>query len=275
VKAATQLDATKTPVRPLFGPSDHTLVRVSLSTHREVRLLPLSDYFFASTAQVADIVAMELGQAAMSHPLAFRIRDETVDLVALMALPGTGNLFISLAGAWLSDFVPGSIATYPFRYAASTSHGKAALFVDQSSNLLSQTEGSALFAPDGKPSAKIQEIVRILRAYEKNRRVTQAACEQLLRFRLLAPWGADCEEEPFSGLMRVDEAAFNRLPEGMFSLLRKAGSLPIIYAHMLSLALLPRLAILARYHAAADERREKLLRSCFRVEESIEDTFKF
>lgn len=249
------------------------LVRISLSLHRKMRLRPTSDYSFAGRLVLTDIVAAELGQAATCFPLAFAPRGGTIHLVALLSLTPERNLFVSTGGTWLTDFVPASVCTYPFQYHPEGDSGRAVLLADRNSGQLNETEGEPLFTEAGKPSEKTKEIVRILRMYEKSRKATQKACLQLQRYKLLVPWGRDCEAESLRSLLRVDEAVLNSLPQGVFSVLRQAGALPIIYAQLLSTALLPRLANLGQLHAAADDKRQELLRSCFRVEDDIMDSF--
>ena len=250
--------------------------RVTAGAHGGLCLRPLADYFFASRVMVTDIVAAELAQAAVSFPLAFAGGGDDLRLVALLSTVADQNLFVSATGTWLTDFVPASLCTYPFTYQAPEDGGPAALYVDRASGLLDPAEGAALFTEAGKPSDKMKEMVRILREYEKNRRLTRQICAALGRYGLLVPWGADCGVAALQGLLRVDEAALNRLPQGMFSALRQAGALPIAYAQLVSLALVPRLAGLARLHARAQEQRKQLLRSCFRQEDSIlPDSFHF
>lgn len=251
------------------------LVRITLSAHRHMSLRPIADYFFASAATTTEIVTAELAQAALNYPLAFVMRGEDLELVALLALNPGRNLFVSESGAWLSDFVPSSICTYPLQFRATATGGRSALLADANSGLIGVGKGEPLFTVEGKPSEKTKEIVNILKMLEKSRKATRAACAQLLRYKLLVPWGPGSTAEPLRALCRVDEAAFNRLPQGMFLALRQAGALPIVYGHLLSLALLPRLAAMARIRSAAEEKRRKMLSSCFSVDEGLPDTIRF
>jgi hypothetical protein len=271
-----------------LNPADFTcqeLARISIKAHRHMRFRPIGDYFFAARATLTNIVASELAQAAVTYPLAFmedaqpRGGETGVELVALLTLLPERNLFVTSAGAWLSDFVPASINTYPFQYrqveGASGASG-AVLFVDQKSGLIGPDEGEPLFGADGKPSATTREIVRVLRGLEKTRRATRKACMKLRDCKLLVPWGSETEVPEFRRLLRLDEAALNRLPQGVLSMLRSAGALPIAYAQMLSMGVLPRLAGLAKRHAAADAKRRKLLDSCFKEPVvDLGDSFKF
>jgi hypothetical protein len=259
---------------PAISPADFTrqeLVRIS-KAHRHLRFRPAGDYFFAARATLTNVVALELAQAAVSYPLAFiedaqpRGGETGVELVALLSTVPERNLFVTPAGAWLSEFVPASINTYPFQYRHAegpSGPGNAALFVDQRSGLLGPDQGEPLFDAEGKPSETTKEIVRVLRGLEKSRRATRKACARLRDCRLLAPWGSESEVPEFRRLLRLDETALNRLPQGVLSMLRQTGALAIAYAQMLSLAVLPRLAGLARRHAAADAQRQQFLSSCF------------
>lgn len=265
-----------TAVRPVEADiTRQAPVRITLSAHRHMSLRPITDYFFASSATTTEIVTAELAQAALSYPLAFVVRDGGIALVALLALNPGQNLFVSESGSWLSDFVPSSICTYPFQFRATEPGGRAALLADANSGLIGIGTGEPLFTEEGKPSEKTKSIVHTLKLLEKSRKATRAACEQLLRYKLLVPWAPGSTVGPLRELFRVDENSFNRLPQGIFLLLRQACVLPIVYSHLLSLALLPRLAAMARICTAAEQKRRRLLNSCFSMDEGLPDTIPF
>lgn len=251
------------------------LVRVSLSGHRHMCLRPPRDYFYADRLVMTEIVITELAQATVNFPLGLVVEDGEVRLMALLSLKADCNLFVSDKGTWLADHVPATLCTYPFRYFAPEGKSQAALFADMDSGLLTPDEGAPLFTEEGKPSEKTKEIVGILRSLEKARKATRKACEQMLRYKLLVPWGQDCGVAPLQKLLRVNEAALARLPEGAHAALRQGGALPLIYAQLFSQAMLPRLQALCRMHDAMLAQRSRLLESCFRPDQEELDTFRF
>jgi hypothetical protein len=257
------------------GMPRRNLVRVSLSCHRHMCLRPLRDYFYADSLVMTEVVISELAQATVNFPLGLMVEDGVVKLMALLSLKADCNLFVSDKGTWLADHVPATLCTYPFRYFAPEGKSQAALFADMDSGLLTPHEGAALFTEDGKPSERAKEIVGILRALEKARKATRKTCEQMLRYKLLVPWGEDCGIEPLQKLLRVNEAALGRLPEGAYAALRQSGAMPLIYAQLLSQAMLPRLQALCRMHDAMLSQRSRLLESCFRADHEELDMFHF
>lgn len=280
--AAAQPAATPRPdmTRP-------RLERVGAASHRGLAFRPAPDFAFASRAGMVPIVAAELSLAALNYPLAFlptppaspqEDGQETVELVGLLSLEEKRNLFVAANGAWLTDFVPASIGTYPFRYRPGSNGGHAALYADMASGLLGhgpEHGGEPLFGPDGKPSARMRQIVGALQAFEKSRRLTQKVCGQVLRAGLLVPWGQTKDAPSLSRLLRVDEPRLMKLGLRELDALRKSGALLLIYSHLISLAGLARLHRLTKVHASAERERRELLASCFQESESITDTFTF
>lgn len=264
------------------------LERVGAASHRKLAFRPAPDFAFARRAGIVPIVAAELTLAALNYPLAFLPipaaepsqagAEGPVELVGLLSLEEKRNLFVAANGAWLTDFVPASISTYPFRYRPGAGGGRAALYADMASGLLGSAEehgGDPLFAPDGKPSAKMRQIVGALQAFEKNRRLTQKVCGQVRQAGLLVPWGKTKDAPSLASLMRVDEPRLQKLGLRELDALRRSGALLLVYAHLISLAGLARLHRLTKVHDAAERERRKLLASCFQETESIEDSFRF
>lgn len=264
------------------------LERIGAASHRGLAFRPAPDFSFAGRAGMVPIVAAELSLAALNYPLAFlptppaSPQEEgappTMELVGLLSLEEKRNLFVAANGAWLTDFVPASIGTYPFRYRPGSNGGHAALYADMASGLFGHGQehgGDPLFGPDGKPSAKMRQIVGALQAFEKSRRLTQKVCGQVLRAGLLVPWGQTKDAPSFARLMRVDEPRLMKLGLRELDALRKSGALLLIYSHLISLAGLARLHRLTKVHASAERERRELFASCFQENESIEDTFTF
>lgn len=254
------------------------LERVTRATHGALRLKPLADHFHAAGLWCAPLAAAEAPQAAVSFPLAFRAgEDGGAELLALFSLTPGRNHFVSEAGAWLCDFAPGHVTAHPFVYRADKAGGRAALFVEAGSPLLSPDGGEPLFTAEGAPSERMKGIVRVLKGYNASLELAGRQASEALRFGVLTPWGPDCADEALRGLLRVDEAALSRLPLGMLDALRQSGALGLLYAQLVSMALLPRLAALGRMQAAARRRRGELLASCFREQEELvlPDSFRF
>lgn len=264
------------------------LERIGAASHRGLAFRPAPDFSFASRVGMVPIVAAELSLAALNYPLAFlptppadpqaEAAQPTMELVGLLSIEEKRNLFVAANGAWLTDFVPASIGTYPFRYRPGSGGGHAALYADMASGLLGhgpEHGGDPLFGPEGKPSPKMRQIVGALQSFEKSRRLTQKVCGQVLQAGLLVPWGETKDAPSLARLMRVDEPRLQKLGLRELDALRKSGALLLIYAHLLSLAGLARLHRLTKVHASAERERKELFASCFRENESIEDTFTF
>ena len=149
--------------------------------------------------------------------------------------------------------MPAYIRQYPFRLAkppapapadAAASGGGAerlAIMVVADAPLLSYTSGEPIFDDQGQLSAAMQAVVKLLqRLYQRSapteRLVTAIAQAGLLVERPVRIRPASGADQLIGGLRVVDEKKFNALGDEAFTALRRAGALPLIYAHLLSWA---------------------------------------
>lgn len=202
------------------------------------RLVRAKGFGFAAASPVVPVYAAELAHIAVECPIAFLKEENAFSPVAVMALDGERNLFVAPDGRWLGGYVPAAVRRYPFVLGRPQQGGELVLCIDQESGLLSDTDGEPLYGEDGQPSKFVADVIGFLGELERSRTVVRSACEALDRHGLIVPWPLRVQSEAgpkdIAGLFRIDEAAFNHLSEEAFLDLRRAGALPLVYAHLIS-----------------------------------------
>lgn len=214
---------------------------VTPQRHAKKKWRNVTDYTFATTDAIIPLVGAELGQAALAMPTGFIKHEDGYQLVAVTSLQSSMNLYVSMDGQWLGNYIPCALRAYPFRMLKPEDSNEPILCVDEVSGLLveSDAEGNGFFDEDHQPVQKVTEILNFLSEVEANRTVTKVAVNALSAAGLITPWKINLKQGeevvPVKGLFHVDEAALNNLSDDAFLELRKAGALALAYAQLLSM----------------------------------------
>lgn len=218
---------------PRYRPLTHARDR-----HR--RLRTDAGYRFAAMHTHARLAAHEMPLVLGSQPMAFVRRDDAYVPVAVQSLHADRNLYVGPDGHWVAGHVPDVYRMHPFALGRGEGE-QLVLYVDDESELLSETEGELLFEPDGGHTPVLQAIVELLRRFAAQEQITAAACAALARHHLIVPWelrvqsGPEGRTEIVQGLYRIDEQALNALSDEAFLELRHASALPVAWCQMLSM----------------------------------------
>ncbi len=200
------------------------------------------NYGFAAQDAVVAITGLEFRQVCMAMPIAFIAQDDRYAPVAVMSLLPGRNMFVGPSGQWLRGYVPVALRTFPFRSVPIQGREDSALCVVEDSGLIVNADGKAepLFNADGKLSASVEPIWKLLTEVETDRHNTALAIAALREAGLICPWNitvkVDGADKAINGLFRIDEAALNGLEDATFLKLRRAGALPLAYIQLLSMA---------------------------------------
>jgi len=184
----------------------------------------------------------ELDHVAHEFPLAFLpLPKGRLRLVGVLGAPGA-NLFVGPDGHWLGRYVPAVIRAYPFAWRRAPA-GRATLYIDEASPLLSEQVGAPLFTSHGSLGEATARAAELVARLAQDIDATEAASSLLLHHGVLEPWTLPPlgQGTPAQGFLRVAEPRLRNLgPEALHGLLQ-AGSLPLAYAQILSTPLLARL----------------------------------
>jgi hypothetical protein len=199
-------------------------------------------------------VLAEVGQTAAAMPVVFARAGsgEGMEVLALLrVVPGGDCAFVGRGGLWVATYVPSLLRVYPFS-ARPSGDGRMVLMVDEGSGLVQQPGqggaaaegGEAFFGPDGRPTPALEGLVAFFRQREASALRTRAALAELDALGLFVPMAPTLElpAEACAGLLAIDRARFEALPDADHTRLRHCGALELVHAHLMSLHHLPWLA---------------------------------
>lgn len=218
---------------------------VTPDSHMGKRWRSFSNYLFAHADSLCPLVVFELPKAAMHLPIAFATIDSQLTIVAVQGLEPGKNLLVTEDGMWRAGYVPAPYRSYPFLI-GKMSDEQEVLCVDVASGLVtSSLEDQRFFGEDGKPAAKIAELLNFLTHLTTNRRTTNELAAMLQEFGLIEPWPITLtlnnQSQSIEGLFRINEVVLRALPSEQLGKLRDAGALPVIYCQLLSMQNISRL----------------------------------
>ncbi len=253
------------PPKLTIRKSQLALVPISRDTHARTKIRPLQSLAFAAAHTAIPLYGGEI--VTMSHelPVIFLAEAGSYPPAAEYGKRSGQNLLIDDQGRWLGTHVPALWRRGPFRLArvAGSADDNMVLCIEDSSDLVNETEGQPLFDDTGAPTAIVSTATSLLSQLERDSRTTRTICEALDRLGLIVPWRleipqSDGRKLAVSDLFQVEEAKIATLSGDDLVTLRDVGALAVIYAHLLSLSKISLLARLARNAAERDQQKAAL-----------------
>lgn len=217
---------------------------ISFERHGKKQITPLDTWAFAAAYHLAPLVVSEFPQAAQNFPIVFVKSQPDADALAPFALLGFKqgeNLFLTKTNQWRSNYIPAFFRRYPFAMARiDAEKPEFALCVDEESGLIADSGGAPLFDADGEKSPALEKAFKFTSEYQKLVPMGNMFCALLQELDLFVPLDITLEDGDkkikLQGLVRIDEVKLNALKDEDFLKLRTQGVLPLVYAHLLSLA---------------------------------------
>jgi hypothetical protein len=188
----------------------------------------------------------EFQPAARDYPIVFTTGDDggSFAAVAVLGITANENLFHA-GGAWAPGvYIPAYARRYPFCMAKVSVNR-----VERPDRLICVEKsfiddgGVSLFDGKGLPSAKWQELERLLSEYEADIERGREMCSILADYGLFEPFSMQAsfkgqESAPpmqVTGMQRVAEKRLENLNAAQLKNLVRKGILPRVYMHLLSL----------------------------------------
>lgn len=214
--------------------------------HGKWKARPSDSAPFLSKHHAIPLTIDEFASAQRFYPIIFSAGDTPVPL-ALMGLNEGINTFIDDAGKLIGEtYVPAYIRRYPFLLARLRDDtDELSLCFDPTGDTLGEfDEGEALFTPEGKPTEATQAILQFCEQFEQAGQRTTAFMKELTDAKLLMDGEVsiqpDGAEQPFiyRGFQMVNEEKLRELKGDKLRNFMKSGLLPLVHAHLFSLALM-------------------------------------
>ena len=219
---------------------------INSGQHGAMKLKRLVTVPGISETHAIPVTVEEFTHAQRSFPIIFSAGEEPVPL-ALMGLNEGVNTFIDAEGKPIGEpaYMPAYMRRYPFLLARlKPDSDELSLCVDPTSGALSEDgDGEALFDGD-QPSELTKNILSFCEQFETAGLRTQAFMTDLKASGLLMEGEVsiqpDGAEQPFlyRGFKMVDEEKLRDLRGDELRKMAQSGMLPLIYAHLMSLALI-------------------------------------
>jgi hypothetical protein len=233
------------------------LVALNRDQHRALKLAPSETPFsFARSTNSVLIAASELPPAALDFPCVFIAAQDGHSLAALVGLRDHENLFVQPSGAWARGaYLPAFFRRYPFVLAEAEGDPTLTVCLDKAYAGLNTDKGEALFDAEGKETPWLEEIKRFLVNFRDEMTASRDFANHLAALELLQDgvieYTLDGEKSTLRGFKTVNEAKLRTLDAATLKDLSDRGWLGLIYAHLLSIQQVQRLAL------RLDERREQ------------------
>jgi hypothetical protein len=221
------------------------LMPISSQEHGSWHTRPLEGAHFARTEHAVPITIDEFAVAQRFYPIIFATGDNPVPL-ALMGLNEGVNTFFGEDGMMVQDaYLPAYIRRYPYMLARlRPDSDELSLCVDPTAGAVGAfEEGEPLFNGD-QPSEAVTAILSFCEQFEQAGQRTAAFVAELKELDLLIDGEVTIQTEentqPFiyRGFQMVSEEKLRDLRGDTLRKMMKSGLLPLIHAHLFSLALM-------------------------------------
>ena len=228
------------------------VVPVNKDRHAKTKVKINNDFHFAAGFHLAYVTVHEFVRAAATYPLVF-LEDQGEDAfrpVALLGLDAGENLFVNDRGGWDANYIPAIIRRYPFALTKSADADRYLVCIDEASDLISDSEGQALFDEQGEPTQVIENVKRYLSELQQMDLMTKEFTRYLAQNNLLTPLSmrvnAADQVRNITGCYVINEERLNNFSDTKFLEIRAQQYLPAVYAHLISLPQIERLVSLKK-----------------------------
>ncbi|WP_341208380.1 SapC family protein [uncultured Sphingomonas sp.] len=231
------------PQLPLFY---NGLEPLSSEVHANYKVQPSDTAPFLVNQHAIPVTVEEFPLIQRHMPIVFSSGDDAIP-IALMGLNEGVNVFISEEGRLIDDtiYVPAYIRRYPYMLARLRPDAdELSLCFDPSSPTIGAfDEGDALFT-DGQPSELTQNILKFNENFEQAAARTGQFMKEIKELDLLMEGEVTIQqdgiEQPFvyRGFQMIDEKKLSELRGDQLRKISQSGMLPLLYAHLFSLALM-------------------------------------
>ena len=235
--------ASAPPQLPLFY---NQLEPISSQAHADFRARPMSTAPYLVNQHAIPLTVDEFPLCQRFMPIVFSSGDESIPL-ALMGLNEGVNVFVNADGGLVDNnfYVPAYVRRYPYMLARLTPEAEQlSLCFDPSFEGVGKfDDGEPLFV-DGEPSAFTKGVLEFNEMFEQAGQRTQAFMNEVRELDLLMEGEVTIQpadsDKPFvyRGFQMVDEKKLTELRGDQLRKMSQSGLLPLLYAHLFSLALM-------------------------------------
>ena len=229
-------------------------IALNRERHQKLHIEPVADHFaFAAKTNAVLLASTEIAEAARDHPIVFAGEaGGPFALAALVGLRDDENLLVDETGRWETNtYIPAIARSYPFALAGDDTASVLTVCVDEAYAGLNEERGEALFDDEGHESAYLKRVLDFLRAFHADMQRTREFAARLNELGLLVsktvtvntPEGGATDRRVLNGVWVVDEEKLRAIDDARVVELFRNGYMGWIYAHLLSIRNVQRLAV--------------------------------
>ena len=231
------------PQLPLFY---NGLEPLSSEAHANYRIRPANVAPFLAQQHAVPLTVEEFPLVQRFMPIVFSVGDDAIP-IGLMGLNEGVNVFVDDEGKLLSEdfYVPAYIRRYPYMLARlSPDAQELSLCFDPTSDTIGPFEDGEPMFQDGKPTEIVQNVLQFTESFEQAGARTSQFMKELRELDLLMDGEVSIQQEgveqPFvyRGFQMVNEQKLAELRGDQLRKISQSGMLPLLYAHLFSLALM-------------------------------------
>lgn len=220
-----------------------TRVALNLEAHGDLRFEPDIGYRFAANLMLVPGVASEAKVLARDYVLIFD-RAQPVFHV-LLGLRENHNAYVNDKGQWLGRYRPALIRAYPFTAVRAAGEAEAGtdgvryvVMIDPDAPQFQDSEGERFFDSDGRPTALLEKVQKVLMSLENDKLLTQQLVSELDEAGLLVERHIQAKGSDLAvtGFRVIDTEALGKLSAEVLARLRDTGALMLAYAQIFSLS---------------------------------------
>lgn len=194
---------------------------------------------FSRGSHLIPALSDEFTAAGRELPIVFVMSEDRPAPVFVVGVDLESNVFVGEDGKWRARYVPAYLRRYPFML-GDLGDQKSVLCIDGGYKA-PEEGGERLFDEKGEATAYLNSAIQFVDHYAAAARRTDALIDALKKFDLLHAIVVDVrkgasERRSLQGFHAVSEARLAQLDDASFLELRRSGALPLIYAHLFSLA---------------------------------------
>jgi hypothetical protein len=197
--------------------------------HKDLRVITRHGAEFGDSVGSVPTFPTEFGDVQREYPIFFRQDPATGDYsaVALLGFAKDENLFLDESG-WHASYIPGVVVRGPFLIGFQNQ--EPVIHVDLDDPRVSQTEGEAVFLPQGGNSRYLDWIATVLKGLHDGMAVSKAMFVAFEEFDLIEPVKVEIKfnaEEGYDlvGLHTISEERLRALDGASLQRLNSAGFL--------------------------------------------------
>ena len=215
------------------------LVVLDKEQHKDLKINPMEDLFFAKQSAFIPVVASEVALVGAAFPVVFTA-DENPSLVSLVSLGGD-SLAIDAHGKWITSYVPSYLRKYPFSLASTKENpDQKVILIDDESPLFSKSKGKQLFKKDKEQSETLTHAINFLTSHENQAIITSNVAKAIadsgiLEDREISVGEGDEKKVLVNGFRVVDTEKLHALSDDILADWVRKGIISFIDAHIKSL----------------------------------------